>query len=67
VRPAGLDNSAAQLATAAALQDRFGLRFPLVHASAEQIPLADATFDLVISDGLAKKSGKPANHLDPQA
>jgi len=41
-RPVGLDNSAAQLATAAALQDRCGLRFPLIHASAEQIPLADA-------------------------
>ncbi|HYB14474.1 MAG TPA: class I SAM-dependent methyltransferase [Streptosporangiaceae bacterium] len=37
-RPVGLDNSAAQLASAAALQDRFGLRFPLIHASAEQIP-----------------------------
>jgi len=49
-RPVGLDNSAAQLATAAALQDRFGLRFPLIHASAEQIPLADAAFDLVISE-----------------
>jgi SAM-dependent methyltransferase len=33
-RPVGLDNSAAQLATARQLQDRFGLRFPLIHASA---------------------------------
>jgi SAM-dependent methyltransferase len=49
-RPVGLDNSAAQLATAAALQDRFGLRFPLIHASAEQVPFAGATFDLVISE-----------------
>jgi SAM-dependent methyltransferase len=49
-RPVGLDNSAAQLATAAALQDRFGLRFPLIHASAEQVPIADAAFDLVISE-----------------
>jgi SAM-dependent methyltransferase len=39
-RPAGLDNSAAQLATARALQDQHGLRFPLVHASAEQAPFA---------------------------
>jgi hypothetical protein len=30
LRPAGLDNSAAQLATARQLQDRFGLRFPLI-------------------------------------
>jgi SAM-dependent methyltransferase len=29
-RPAGLDNSAAHLATARQLQDRFGLRFPLI-------------------------------------
>jgi SAM-dependent methyltransferase len=49
-RPVGLDNSAAQLATARALQDRFGLRFPLIHASAEQVPCADATFDLAISE-----------------
>ena len=41
-RPVGLDNSAKQLATARALQDRFGLHFPLIHASAEQIPCADA-------------------------
>ena len=33
-RPVGLDNSAAQLTTARQLQDRFGLRFPLVHVSA---------------------------------
>jgi SAM-dependent methyltransferase len=46
----GLDNSAAQLATARQLQDRFGLRYPLIHASAEQAPLADARFDLAISE-----------------
>jgi len=28
------------------LQERFGLRFPLVHASAEQAPFACAGFDL---------------------
>ena len=49
-RPAGLDNSAAQLATALQLQDRFGLRYPLIHASAEQAPLADASFDPAISE-----------------
>jgi SAM-dependent methyltransferase len=48
--PVGLDNSAAQLATARYLQDRFGLRFPLIHASAEQAPLAGARFDLAISE-----------------
>src|SRR5215470_9326181 len=49
-RPAGLDNSAAQLGTARQLQDRFGLRFPLIHANAERAPLADARFDLAISE-----------------
>ncbi len=49
-RPAGLDNSAAQLATARQLQDRFGLRFPLILASAERAPFADASFDLAISE-----------------
>ena len=49
-RPVGLDNSAAQLATARRLQDQFGLRFPLIHASAERAPLADASFDLAISE-----------------
>ena len=49
-RPVGLDISPAQLATARELQQRFGLRFPLLHASAEQAPLADAAFDLAISE-----------------
>jgi SAM-dependent methyltransferase len=49
-RPVGLDNSAGQLATARALQERFGQRFPLVHASAEETPFADASFDLAISE-----------------
>ena len=49
-RPAGLDNSAAQLATARQLREQFGLRFPLVHASAEHAPFADGRFDLAISE-----------------
>ncbi len=49
-RPVGLDNSAAQLATARELQHRFGLSFPLLQASAEQVPFADASFDLAISE-----------------
>ena len=48
--PVGLDNSPAQLATARRMQEQFGLHFPLVHASAEQAPFADAAFDLVISE-----------------
>jgi SAM-dependent methyltransferase len=49
-RPVGIDNSAAQLATARGLQERFGLRFPLIHASAEQAPFAPGSFDLAISE-----------------
>jgi SAM-dependent methyltransferase len=49
-RPVGLDNSAAQLATARELQGRHDLRFPLVHGNAEKIPLGDAIFDLAISE-----------------
>ena len=44
-RPVGLGNYAVQLATARQLQKRFGLRFPLIHASAEQAPFADAGSD----------------------
>jgi SAM-dependent methyltransferase len=49
-RPVGIDVTPAQLATARAMQDRFGLAFPLVEASAEDVPLADASFDLAISE-----------------
>jgi 2-polyprenyl-3-methyl-5-hydroxy-6-metoxy-1,4-benzoquinol methylase len=45
VRPVGLDNSAAQLATARQLQDQFGVRYPLIQV--EDLmglqPEADAT------------------------
>ena len=49
-RPVGLDISARQLATARQMQQEFGLFFPLVQADAEQVPLPDASFDLVISE-----------------
>jgi SAM-dependent methyltransferase len=48
--PVGVDNSARQLATARAMQAEFGLEFPLLHADAEHVPLADRRFDLVISE-----------------
>jgi SAM-dependent methyltransferase len=47
--PIGLDNSSAQLATAAMLQQEFGMHFPLVHADAEHTPLRDGSFDFAIS------------------
>ncbi|MGH3040363.1 MAG: class I SAM-dependent methyltransferase [Gaiellaceae bacterium] len=37
--PVGVDITPAQLATARAMQARFGLEFPLVEASAEAVPL----------------------------
>jgi len=49
-RPVGIDLSENQLATARALQDEHQLHFPLIHGSAEAVPLADATFDLAISE-----------------
>jgi SAM-dependent methyltransferase len=49
-RPVALDNSARQLEHARRLLDERGLDFPLVHASAETIPLPDASFDLVFCD-----------------
>src|SRR6202008_4279880 len=44
------DNSPGQLATDRGLQERFGLRFPLVHADAERAPFADGRFDLAIRE-----------------
>ena len=49
-RVVGIDNSPAQLANARRFQDEFGPRFPLIHASAEAVPLPDASFDLAISE-----------------
>jgi len=49
-RPTGIDNSEAQLETARELQGRFGIEFPLLHGNAEAVPLADASFDLAISE-----------------
>ena len=49
-RPVGLDNSGQQLATARRFQDEFDIRFPLVHADAEHVPLRDGSFDLAISE-----------------
>ena len=49
-RPTGVDLSENQLATAKRKQDEYGLRFPLVHASAEDVPLADECADLVVSE-----------------
>jgi SAM-dependent methyltransferase len=49
-RPVGLDNSERQLEHARAAAKAAGLDFPLVHASAEVVPLPDASFDVVFCD-----------------
>jgi SAM-dependent methyltransferase len=49
-RVVGVDVTPAQLATARRMQAEFGLEFDLVEASAEDVPLPDASFDLVLSE-----------------
>jgi SAM-dependent methyltransferase len=49
-RAVGVDITPAQLETARAMQSKHGLEFPLVLASAEDVPLPDASFDLVLSE-----------------
>jgi SAM-dependent methyltransferase len=49
-RVVGVDPTPAQLATARELQAEFGLEFPLVEAVGEDVPLPDASFDLVHSE-----------------
>ena len=49
-RPVGVDLSERQLASARRFQQEFGPEFPLIHASAEAVPLPDATFDLALSE-----------------
>jgi SAM-dependent methyltransferase len=59
-RPTGVDLSEAQLATARDLQAEHGLEFPLVHASAEAVPLTDASYDLALSEYGASLWCEPA-------
>ena len=49
-RPTGLDNSERQLEHARALMAAAGVDFPLVHGSAEAVPLPDESFDVVFCD-----------------
>jgi SAM-dependent methyltransferase len=48
--PVGIDVTDAQLETARRMQSEHGLTFPLIQASAEDVPLPDASFDLAFSE-----------------
>jgi SAM-dependent methyltransferase len=49
-RPVGIDPTPGQLRIARGMQDETGLRFPLIRAAGEHVPLATASMDLVISE-----------------
>ena len=49
-RPVGLDLSEKQLDHARRLMEETGMRFPLVQASGEEVPLRNASFDIVFAD-----------------
>ena len=49
-RPVGIDVTPAQLETARRLQVETGIEFPLIEASAEDVPLPAASFDLAFSE-----------------
>lgn len=58
-RPVALDLSEAQLDHARRLMRESGVDFPLVHASAESVPLPDASFDIVFCDHGAMSFSDP--------
>jgi ubiquinone/menaquinone biosynthesis C-methylase UbiE len=49
-RPVGLDISPQQLSHARRLLSEAGIDFPLIEASAEAVPLPDASFDIIFCD-----------------
>ena len=59
-RPVGVDPTPAQLETARRMMDASGIRFPLVEAPAERVPLPDASFDLAFSEFGASLWADPA-------
>jgi SAM-dependent methyltransferase len=58
-RPVGLDLSEKQLEHARRLMKEAGVDFPLVHASAEEVPLPDESFDVVFCDYGGMTFGDP--------
>jgi len=49
-RPVGIDITPAQLECARGFQREFGIEFPLIEGSAEEVPLPDGSFDAAISE-----------------
>jgi SAM-dependent methyltransferase len=64
--PVGIDVSEAQLENARVLQKQFALDFPLIRASADEVPFADDSFDVAISEYGASTWLDP-NHWVPEA
>ena len=58
-RPVGLDTSVRQLEHAKRLMAESGVDFPLIHSSAEDVPLPDSSFDVVFCDHGAMTFGDP--------
>lgn len=58
-RVVGLDNSERQLEHARTAMAEAGIEFPLVHGSAESVPLPDASFDIVFADHGANRFADP--------
>jgi SAM-dependent methyltransferase len=59
-RPVGLDLSSRQLEHAREAMSEAGVEFPLVEASAEDVPLDDESFDIVFCDHGAFNFADPA-------
>ena len=49
-RPVGIDLSERQLATAREMQEEHGIEFPLIHGTAQSVPMPDESFDLAFSE-----------------
>lgn len=64
--PVAVDLSGAQMDTARRCQERTGLRFPLIEADGEEVPLRSGAFDLVVSEYGAGPWCDPARWL-PEA
>lgn len=65
-RPVGLDISSQQLAHARRLMVEASIDFPLIEASAEAVPLPDASFDIIFCDWGAMTFTNPY-HSVPEA